>query len=321
MTMISIVMPVFNGTNYVTRAVQSVQAQTFQDWELVIVDDGSTDGTDEIVADIAAQDARVLLIEQANAGQFVARHAGIKASSGELITFMDVDDWVAPNWLATIVPLMTSVDAVQIGHTVTDTADVLPAASGQTMILHQADIMPTWLADKLLDGFLWSKTFHRATLLATLAEVQRPEYDFLEDVWLIHHLMPKLRNICLVNAPLYAYYQREDSTINGHVPLAKKRYGYLLNKQITEAWLGESNTRAVSLVRRQRTLMKYLSSLTRAEIKAEYSFLMREVHELKSGEFLAKADRFIWQLMGTGRLGLAQACRNGLLAVKQRVRN
>ena len=95
----SIIIPVYNGAAYVGRAIDSVLRQTEQDLELIVVDDGSTDGTRDVVA--AVSDPRLTFISQANAGPSAARNAGIAASTGPWVGFLDADDWWLPEKLAT----------------------------------------------------------------------------------------------------------------------------------------------------------------------------------------------------------------------------
>lgn len=100
--MISIVVPAYNAAGVIGRCIDSVLRQTYPDFELLIIDDGSTDETAEIVAAKAAQDARIHLIRQENAGVSSARNTGIAAASGELLCFIDSDDTVSANYLETL---------------------------------------------------------------------------------------------------------------------------------------------------------------------------------------------------------------------------
>lgn len=92
---LSIVIPLYNKAKWIERAIDSVLNQTFQDFEIIVVDDGSTDGSDKIVENI--NDVRIRLIRQQNAGASAARNTGIKESQGELIAFLDADDWWVSN--------------------------------------------------------------------------------------------------------------------------------------------------------------------------------------------------------------------------------
>ena len=100
---VSIVMPLFNKERDVARAVRSVLAQTFRDFELIVVDDGSTDGGARVVESFA--DSRIQLHRQVNAGVSVARNTGIDAATSDLIAFIDADDAYRPDFLANVLSL------------------------------------------------------------------------------------------------------------------------------------------------------------------------------------------------------------------------
>lgn len=91
---ISIIVPVYNVENYLHRCVDSILAQTFTDFELLLIDDGSSDNSGAICDDYAAQDDRVKVIHKKNGGVSSARNAGIRASEGEYIAFVDSDDYI-----------------------------------------------------------------------------------------------------------------------------------------------------------------------------------------------------------------------------------
>ena len=100
---ISIVMPLYNKAGQVLETIASVIAQTLSDWELVVVDDGSTDEGPALVRDL--QDARIRLVSQANAGVSAARNRGIELARADLVAFLDADDLWLPGFLATILAL------------------------------------------------------------------------------------------------------------------------------------------------------------------------------------------------------------------------
>lgn len=89
---ISIIVPVYNGDKYLSRCVDSILNQTFQDWELLLVDDGSTDKSGEICDEYAIKDKRIKAFHKKNGGVSSARNYGIKHIEGEWIMFCDADD-------------------------------------------------------------------------------------------------------------------------------------------------------------------------------------------------------------------------------------
>lgn len=96
---ISLVVPVYKSQMYLRQCVDSIVGQTFQDFELILVDDGSPDGSADICDDYAKKDSRITVIHQSNGGQTKARKAGLKKAKGEYIYFIDSDDWLEPNAL------------------------------------------------------------------------------------------------------------------------------------------------------------------------------------------------------------------------------
>ena len=93
---ISVIIPCYNIAQYIERAVLSVTAQTYKNLEIILVDDGSTDGTDEILDKISLSDDRIVVIHKENGGVTSARFCGIEAATGEWIGFVDGDDYVEP---------------------------------------------------------------------------------------------------------------------------------------------------------------------------------------------------------------------------------
>ena len=94
---VTVITPVYNGERYIEGAITSLLAQSFQDWELVIIDDGSSDSTPQILEKLA--DPRIQIIRQENAGEANARNVGLNHATGEYISFLDADDLYLPNAL------------------------------------------------------------------------------------------------------------------------------------------------------------------------------------------------------------------------------
>lgn len=95
---VSIIMPAWNAARFISEAIESVLAQTYENWELIIVDDGSTDGTVDAIG--GTRDPRIRLIEQHNAGASAARNSGLAAATADYVFFLDADDRLRPDALA-----------------------------------------------------------------------------------------------------------------------------------------------------------------------------------------------------------------------------
>ncbi|WP_049858407.1 glycosyltransferase family 2 protein [Fibrobacter succinogenes] len=102
MPAVSVIIPLYNTEAFIKDCLDSLVAQTFTDFEVIIVDDGSTDGGARIAASYASADTRFKLIGQPNKGPSEARNTGLKIMRGEYVTFIDSDDCVAPNFLETL---------------------------------------------------------------------------------------------------------------------------------------------------------------------------------------------------------------------------
>jgi hypothetical protein len=127
---VTIVMPVWNRAGMVERAVASVQAQTYGAWELVVVDDGSTDGTQEVIEALAVGDARIKLVRRPHEGVSAARNAGIEAATGHFLAFLDSDNTWRPGFLELMVAGLDG-RAARAGYAATRMSGARTEYSGQ----------------------------------------------------------------------------------------------------------------------------------------------------------------------------------------------
>lgn len=108
---VSVIVPVYNYERYVSKCLQSIVGQTYLNMEVIVVDDGSTDGSQKICDAYAGQYDRIKVIHQANAGPGAARNAALEAMTGDYITYIDADDYVANDYVETMVRLLNKYDA------------------------------------------------------------------------------------------------------------------------------------------------------------------------------------------------------------------
>lgn len=105
--LVSVIMPAYNAAGYIAESIRSVQQQSFEDWELLVIDDASKDGTSEIVEALRAEDSRIKLhVLPTNQGAGFSRNIGIKAATGDYISFLDADDLWKPHKIQTQLDLM-----------------------------------------------------------------------------------------------------------------------------------------------------------------------------------------------------------------------
>ena len=123
MPKVSVIVPAYNIAPYIERCVQSLCEQTLESIEIIVVDDGSTDGTQGLCKSLASHDSRIKVITQENQGVSAARNAGIKAARGKYIGFVDGDDFVRPNMYESMLDnsIKHDADVVWVMPTLTDT--------------------------------------------------------------------------------------------------------------------------------------------------------------------------------------------------------
>lgn len=114
MPKISIIVPVYNAEKYLSECIESILAQTFIDWELLLIDDGSTDNSHTICHQYASQDPRIIFSHKTNGGVSSARNMGLDNARGRWITFIDSDDWIDPDYLESLLKDQ-SVDIAMCG--------------------------------------------------------------------------------------------------------------------------------------------------------------------------------------------------------------
>ena len=110
--LVSIITPCYNGEKYVAQTIRSVLSQTYQNWEMIVVDDGSRDNSVQIINSFAQADPRIRLLQQENAGSAAARNAGIRIAQGRYLALLDADDLWEPEFLAQQLAFMERKKAV-----------------------------------------------------------------------------------------------------------------------------------------------------------------------------------------------------------------
>lgn len=151
---VSVIVPLYNKAPYLKRCIDSILTQTFEDFELIIVDDGSTDDSVSIAKDIT--DPRLSIIQQANRGPGAARNRGVSTCTGSLCAFLDADDEWLPHYL------QESLEALSLNPS------VAAVASGYLEYPLGRSTEPMWRKRGISDGVVTLSAQHSATLLTTL---------------------------------------------------------------------------------------------------------------------------------------------------------
>lgn len=219
--LVSVIMPVYNAEKYLTQALDSLLAQDYPNFEVLCVDDGSMDTSKVILATYVRQNPRIRVIRVENGGQARARQIGIQHAKGSLITFMDSDDLVHPQWLATMAEGMR---APRVDMSVVNYYNYIGGTKLKARSFHEKafkiagdDKYRYWLEDRDLRGYLWNKMF-RAELFSQPVPVAN--FNLLEDAYFIGQLLPRIDQINFIDEPLYYY--RFNATSSVHAKFQKR---------------------------------------------------------------------------------------------------
>ena len=210
--MISVVVPVYNVETYLVECLDSIQNQTYTDFEVLLVNDGSTDGSQAICEHYCQTDKRFRLMNQTNQGQSVARNNGVTASTGEFIAFVDSDDIILSNYLETLMQHMgEDVDIVESQFTV-HKKEFLAEKSQDTKILFEGNSEE---AVKVVPNHLLSvnpvtKLYRRAIVEA----VPYLEELIFEDIYSGIGMLKYIRKIVKIDYVGYYYRQHATSTMH-----------------------------------------------------------------------------------------------------------
>lgn len=212
---ISVIVPVYKAEQYLERCVKSILEQTYQNFELILVDDGSPDGSPILCDKWAEKDSRVHVIHKKNGGASSARNAGLKIAKGRWIAFADSDDWLDRNALKTLYDLANqynvpmAIGGMRVVQKYTDASIVMRQ---NARVLSNADLMSRFFR---LNGepdthSVWGAIIRRDIL---------DDYSFIEgrmneDVETCYYLARKCEAAVYTDAPLYNYFKNIEGVTN-----------------------------------------------------------------------------------------------------------
>lgn len=233
--MISVITPIYKVEPYLDRCVQSIVDQTYQNLEILLVDDGSPDNCPAMCDAWAQQDSRIKVIHKANGGLSDARNAGMAAAAGEYIAFVDSDDWIAPEMLEKLLYALDRDHSDIAACTVKmvwedDTPDeLLTVQTNCVLDSHRAQA--ALLKEDLLKQPVWYKLYRSDIIRGIPFEVGK----YHEDVFWSYQAIGAANRVSLIDYVGYYYTQRSDSIMGEGYSLKrldaveayKKRYQYI----------------------------------------------------------------------------------------------
>ena len=211
--LVSVIVPVYKVERYLDRCVESVLAQDLEDYELILVDDGSPDRCGEICESWAGRDRRIHVIHKENGGLSSARNAGIDNASGEYISFIDSDDWVTKEYLSYLYSLLEAGCSVTAcNHTVIrkgkrkNNSDI----GREKQVLTRKQAYEEVLFHGCVDVSGWGKLYRKEIF----KDLRYPEGRLFEDTWLFGDILNRTEGYVFGNRSCYFYEMHGDSIVN-----------------------------------------------------------------------------------------------------------
>ncbi len=215
--LISIIIPVYNIKDYLPFCLDCLLAQTYTNYEIILIDDGSTDGTSDVCDVYASCNKKIKAIHKDNEGQSIARNLGIDMSSGDLITFIDGDDWVEKNYLEVLYKALTSNDADIVNCNFIRTRSRTPISD----IFNKAKFSITFDSEAAIENLCYLKDLNCAPYCKLFRRhlwdnIRFPEHEIYEDLAVIYKTFDLGSKIIYIDYDGYYYYQRVGSSLNTH---------------------------------------------------------------------------------------------------------
>lgn len=225
--MLSIIVPVYNVESYLSRCIDSVLNQTFVDWELILVDDGSTDASGIICDDYAKKDFRIKVVHKENGGQSSARNVGLDIASGEYITFVDSDDYISTDCYRNNMSLLLQDKTIDLlEYPIYIVADkcikkmLIPGYHAGTHLYRKRDIFLFWSNGGIgVRGFVWQNIYKKELWNS----VRFKEGVIFEDCLVQSMILEKVSHVYISGIGSYFYVQREGSTLHAKLDWNKCR--------------------------------------------------------------------------------------------------
>lgn len=212
--LISVIIPVYNVREYLERCVRSVCLQSYRNLEIILVDDGSSDGSGDICDALALEDERIRVLHTGNGGQGAARNRGLDIARGEYIGFMDADDYADSDMYSFLYDLIldsgTDTQISVCGHYFEKNGKDRRHHGKYTKIVCDRDkSIKLLVKDRLLMNYVWDKLFRKDLLEGIRFE----EGVLFEDISFVYKPVYKAERIVICDAPKYHYIQRSGSSI------------------------------------------------------------------------------------------------------------
>ena len=218
--LISVVVPVYRVEKYLDHCIQSIAEQTYSNLEILLVDDGSPDGSGAICDRWAARDSRIRVFHKQNAGAGAARNTALDAARGEIITFVDSDDYLHPNMFSHLCGLMkdgVEIAECEIGITERDDLAMDDGTGAEILVCETEEALRLHIQDEVFRQTPPNKLYRRECV----GDIRFPEGNLIDDEFFTYKVLGNARKLAHSCACMYAYRQQSGSAM--HKPNSLRR--------------------------------------------------------------------------------------------------
>lgn len=299
--LISLILAVYDTRAYLAECIDSVLSQSYKNWELLIVDDGSTDGSSAICDDYARRDHRISVTHKPNTGKADSCNKALVQARGEYIGFIDSDDWIDADYLEVLINsiMLTGKQCSSCGYVneYADASEPAPVTDQASVLESGSCLVPFY--NRQLYSFLHTRLFHRSLLQEPIPPLKRFEDQAVLYKWLSHG-----NGIALCPQCLYHYRQRRSSLMNsgstpyGLVPILEECYRFVAQHRLLSE---EENKRIVvtQLVREAKDAAR--AGGKHAEVVGQIRSFLQEVQPISNRTVSSKTLRRLRQLLNSPR--------------------
>lgn len=313
---LSIVVPIYNVEKYLEKCIDSVLTQTYQDIQVILVDDGSTDRSGIICDEYLQKDDRICVIHKKNGGLISARYEGVCTATGKYVTFVDSDDWIDNHMYESLMEhaMRTNADIVMsaINRYYSDDSISKWKFGLEEGYYNKKDIenkiIPTMLWNIKKDAWdidpsLWSKIYKKELILEQLKQVKELDIYYAEDTVTIFPLLLLVESVYITNESFYFHRQRKKGTVAGYIkdPL----FFHRLHTAYKYLWDVFSQTSYASVLQKQLDYFLMNSVRLKEEYYLPYDGIRRRIFPYY---LFQKEDSVI--LYGAGKAGCSYKEQN-----------
>ncbi len=300
---ISIIVPIYNSEEYLTKCIESIICQTYRDLEIILIDDGSTDSSPDICDRYKSADERIIVIHKENGGNTSARKAGLAIATGEYVGFVDSDDWIEPAMYETLYGICSenNLEMISCGFFCEEEDGTEEDGDFMEEGLHVIKNHDAFLQSVMkgnrkrsenICSFLWSKLIRRELIVCAQNKIDN-KIVFIEDRALLYTCYYDIQRIYILKEPLYHYRIRKNSVshMTDDTMISKINDVYIYQKKLFSAHHASRELLRLN----ERFLVDHLVGALRNNMGFEGDF----VHYVLPWE--ARGKRII--LYGAGFLG------------------